>query len=439
MHTQARSLPLQTTRAAAVIAMLMCSGALHAQQKISGPQARYWLNAETGSGFAAQQAASPSGGGLGAVFGGLFGGGGGGGAGSSATKTLRLDLGAARDANPASGQHNIPAALGMGASLPLLGPERAAFEKRERLNERQVPEVEETEGNTRMLFFWGCGAQAGPGQPVILDMKQIQQGKMPPNMSGFTVRDRTRGPGYGRDRGYADWPNAKDDSRVPANASLAGDHMVTSNISPEIRFAVSAANDYLGALTLSSAANSGGGTKLSWNAVDRSLGYFATAMGMRETSPKNNDMVIWNSSAQRMLGGEELMGFLAPAEVSRLVGERVVMPPNSTECVIPKQALDAAGGQLFMSNLNAFGPELNVIHPPRPTDPRTEWKQEYAVKLRTRSYTGNMDVMAAAGSRGGAGNAGSAGNTQQPAEAPSGGVPNPLGGAGNILRGIFGR
>jgi hypothetical protein len=123
------------------------------------------------------------------------------------------------------------------------------------------------------------------------------------------------------------------------------------------------------------------------------------------------------------------------------VGERVVMPPSTTECVIPKQALEAAGGQLFMSNLNAFGPELNVIHPPRPQDPRVEWKQEYAVKLRTRSYTGNFDMAAAAGQggsrRAGGGAAPSA--PSAPAEAPSGGTPNPLGGAGNILRGIFGR
>jgi hypothetical protein len=407
------------------------------QQKISGPQARYWLQAETGSGFAAQSA--NAGGGMGAIVGGLFGGSRGGG---GATKTLRLDLGATRDANPASGQHNIPTGLGLGASLPLLGPEKTTSARTER-EERDIPEWEERDGNMRMLFFWGCGENAGPGQPVILDMKEIRAGKLPPNMRSAAVRDTQRGPWLGRDRGYADWPNSQSSPPVPGNASLVGDHAVTSNISPEIRFNVPAANDYLGALTLSSAANAGGGTRLSWNAVERSLGYFATAMGMRETAPNNTDMVIWNSSAQRMLGGEALMGFLAPAEVNRLVGERIVMAPSTTECVVPKQVLEAAGGQLFMSNLNAFGPELNVIHPPRPTDPRVEWKQEYAVKLRTRSYTGNMDMMAAAGGQGGqrASRGGAApASTGAPAETPpSGGVPNPLGGAGNILRGIFGR
>jgi hypothetical protein len=408
------------------------------QQKVSGPQARYWLQAETGSGFAAQAAGGGGGGGgFGAVMGGLFGGGGGAG---SASKTLRLDLGATRDANPASGQHNIPAGMSMGASLPLLGPEKSRPERTERV-ERDVPEWEERDGNVRMLFFWGCGENAGPGQPVIIDTKEIRAGKLPPNFSSVAVRDNQRGPWLGRDRGYADWPNSQNSTAVPSGASLAGDHAVTSNISSEIRFNVPAANDYLGALTLSSAANAGGGTRLSWNTLERSLGFFATAMGVRETAPKSTDMVMWNSSAQRMLGGEGLMGFLPPGEVSRLVGERVVMPPSTTECVIPKQALEAAGGQLMMSNLNAFGPELNVIHPPRPQDPRVEWKQEYAVKLRTRSYTGNFDMAAAAGQggsrRAGSGAAPSA--PSAPAEAPSGGTPNPLGGAGNILRGIFGR
>ena len=413
----------------AVLLTLGYWGASHSQQsqqKVSGPQAHYWLQAETATGMAAQSPGSTVGG-LGAMMGSLFGGT----SASNSVKTLRLDLGAVRDASPASGQHTIPASLGMGGSLPLVGPDKAVA--RPDRDERDLPEWQEPEGNMRMLFFWGCGDNAGPGQPVVLDMKEIRAGKLPPNMRSAFVRDTTRGPHLGKDRGYADWPNVKDSTRVPPSASLAGDHVVTSNISPEIRFGVAAANDDLGALTLTSTRSSGGGSKLSWNAVDRALGYFSTAMGMRETAPKNTDMVVWNSSSQRMLGGESLMGFLAPNEVNRLVGERVVMSPGTTECVIPKQALEAAGGQLFMNNLNAFGPELNVVHPPRPTDPRVEWKQEYAVKLRTRSHTGNMNMMAAAGA------GGNTGNTQAPADAPTGAVPNPLGAAGNLLRGIFGR
>jgi hypothetical protein len=401
------------------------------QQKISGPQARYWLSAETATGMGAV-ASGGGGGGLGAVMGSMFGGGGGGGP----SKTLRLDLGAQRDASPASGQHAIPAGMSMGASLPLTGPERTEYEKRERMEERDVPEYEER-GNMRMLFFWGCGAEAGPGQPVIFDMKQMQQGRLPANLRTAVVRDRTRAPGYGRDRGYADWPNPQNNTRVPAQASLTGDHAVSSNIANDIRFSVPAANDFLGGLQLSSSANPAGGSKLSWNNLERALGYAATSMGMRETAPQQTDMVLWTSSAQRMLGGQELMGFLPPAEVQRLINDRVAMPAGTTECVIPKQALEAAGGQMLMSSLNAFGPELNHIHPPRPSDPRAEWKQEYAVKLRTRSHTTMIDGMGGRPSRGS-----STQQAGQPAGQPAGqeGEQKPgLPGVGNVLRGIFGR
>lgn len=410
------------------------AGAQQTAQKISGPTARYWINAETSNGMAAMQSGG-AGAGIGAAMGALFGGSGGG-----PSKSLSLELGSVRAGAPANGQHSIPAPMGMGVSLPLVGPDKPA-ETYDR-DERDVPDWKESEGNMRMLFFWGCGETVGAGQPVILDMKEVRSGKLPPNMRSTLVRESFRSPNFGAGRGYADWPNAKDSTRVPSNASLTGDHSVASNISPDIRFSVPAENDYLGGLTLNSSSSAGGGSALSWNNLDRALGYFATAMGMRETAPKNTDMVMWNSSSQRMLGGQSLMGFLPPPEVSRLVGERVILPSGTTKCTIPKAVLDAAGGQLFTSSLNAFGPELNVAQPPRPQDPRVEWKQEYTVKLRTRSQTSSMNAMAAGGTRsGGVAPQGSASPTEAAGQndTPAGGLIPNLGGVGNVLKGLFGR
>lgn len=425
---------LRTSIAMAVLTVLPLALQAQQQQKVSGPQARYWVQAETRSGMAGMTAGATGGmGGMGAAMSSMFGGGR---AGSNHSKTLKLDLGSVRDANPATGQHTIPPALNMGESLPLFGEKRAPRE----YVERDVPQWEERDGNMRILFFWGCGENVGPGQPVVLDTKEMRAGRLPSNMQSAFIRDNTRGPAMGRDRGFADWPNANDTPTVPVNASLLGDHAVSSNISPNMRFSVSAANDYLDPVNLSSANDPVGGMRLSWNAVDRSLGYFATAMGMRETAPKTADMVMWNSSAQRMLGGEALMGFLPPAEVNRLVGERIVMSPATTHCVIPKQVLEAAGGQIFMSSLNAFGPELNVVYPPRPSDVRVEWKQEYAVKVRTRSHTSIMPMMAGMGDMGGMGgkaDKSSSDREERPArESNSNPLSNP---AGAILRGIFGR
>lgn len=420
-------------------------------QKITGPQARYWLSAETASGMPGLGGgAGPSGGmgGLGAMMGALTGMGGG------ARRSLLLELGSVREATDPVGDHSIPGGMSMGASLPLLSPERSTPVRRS--EERDLPEQRERpEGNARMLFFWGCGENAGADQPVILDMKQIMDGKLPPSMQSYTVNMGPTGPQFGRDRSYMVWPNRKDNQAVPSTASLLGDHLVKSNASPDIRFGVQSAHDFMEGLTLSNDKMSSGAVQLRWNSVATAIGYFSTAMGFRQTAEKSTDMVMWNSSAKRMLGGERLMGFLQPSEVARLQRDNVVMPPSQTECVISKQAVEAAGGNMTLLNLNGFGPELNVVYPPRPQDPKIDWNQEYVVKLRLRSYTSSIAGMPSGPSSRGAATR----PTQAPppsqdsapvepqntgSPAPTGGVPipdigNAVEGGVKLLKGLFGR
>jgi hypothetical protein len=358
-------------------------------QKVSGPQARYWLSAETASGFS--MAANQSGG-VSGVMGAMLGGG----PSAAARKSLRLELGSLREGQPPEASHAVPPALQVGASLPLLGPERAPPEP----PERDLPQWEERgeRPQGRLLFFWGCGDSAGPGQPVVLDLARLADsgaGTLPVEFRQAYVRLVRSGPSPGRDRGYAEWPHRRDSTAVPAAASLVGAHQVRSAWSPEIRFQVDPAHDFMEALRLTQARQTSGAQQLSWNRVPTALGYFATAMGVKEGSgrPAQQDLVFWNSSAQRLLGGEALMGFLPPAETERLVRERVVLAADTTRCLVPREAVAAAGGALVLVNLNAFGPELNVVHPPRPADLRVEWKQEYAVKLRLRAHTGSIAGM----------------------------------------------
>jgi hypothetical protein len=403
------------------------------QQVVTGPKARYWVTAETTSGMS--MAAMQSGGML-AMMGG-----------QGPRKLLRLDLGAQRGANPAEGTHSIPPGLGMGASLPLFG-ERTANAPVEA--ERDIPETDRERPRGRLLFFWGCGETAGPGQPIVLDFAQMANGVLPPNLRSINIRAGRSNPGFGRDAGYADWPNRRSggNTAVPASASLLGEHSVTSNISPDIRFSVGAGHDYMDALSLQANRTPGGGQRLAWNSVATATGYFATAMGSKQAGGSDGgDMVMWNASSQRLLGGEQLMGFLAPAEVERLIRERVVLPPSTNECVISKEAVAAAGGDMVMVNLNAFGPELNVVHPPRPQDVRQPWHQDYAVKVRLRSSIGLLGGMEAAAGRGNRGaqppasaeqGPGQA-QTQPPVPGPGGGLPGAAEAAGQIFRGLFGR
>lgn len=402
-----------------------------AQQKITGPQARYWVSAETQTGLSGTDSASM----MAAMMGGRSGG----------RKSLLLELTGVRDANPAQASHAIPAPMSMGPALELLGERQAAAVERE----RDIPEME-SRPRGRMLFFWGCGETVGAGQPVVIDLAQIANGVLPANFRSAVVRDAPLRLLNSRGTGYANWPNQRDGTAVPGNASLVGAHVVRGNFTPEIRFSVEPAHDFMDALTLSRAKTGSGALKLSWNAAGTATGYFATGFGAREGGPSGDDMVMWNSSAVRMLGGETLMRFLPPAEVARLIRERVVMDPKTTECVVPREVLAAAGGDLVMNSLNAFGPELNVVHPPRPQDPKVDWHQEYAVKLRLRSAASVMAGMEDAGERAGRrSRAGPNPGPSEPASRSEGGrgegsqeksePGSPADAAKSILRGIFGR
>lgn len=427
---------------------LSCAGFAQAQavvQKVTGPQARYWISAETSTGLMSAMTAGGGGaggglGGLGALMGMARGAVGG------PQRTLRLDLGANREQAEPAADHAIPAAMGMGASLPLLGPERGTAVRGER-GERDVPEHKEADGNMRLLFFWGCGETVSAGQPVVLDMKSMLDGKVPPNLQSFVVNAGPQGPASGRDRSFAQWPNRRDSQAVPAGASLVGEHQVRGNFTPDIRFDVAVGHDFMDGLSLQTATQGSGALQLRWNAPATAIGYFSTALGFRSTGDKSGDMVLWNSSAKRMLGGERLMNFLPPAEVARLQREGVVLPASQTECQVPKAVLEAAGGNLAMVHLNAFGPELNVVHPPRPEDPKIDWNQEYVVKLRQRAFTSSIPGMADIGAaRRAPARAPAAGDERAPAPADAApavpkvpGMNEAIEGGAKLLKGLFGR
>jgi len=405
------------------------------QQKVTGPQARYWLGAETASGMAMPGmgggGTAETGGGLGAMagmMGALMSGGGVG----APRKSLRLELGGVRTGNPSEARHTVPTALAMGESLSLLGPEKGtpAAER----PERDVPEPPDGKAKGRMLFFWGCGERAGPCQPVVLDFEKLSQGVLPPDMrSNINLRAFRQGPAMGRDAGYADWPNRKNSKTVPSQASLVGDHLVQGNFVPDIRFAVGGAHDFMEALSLKQAKATSGAQQLQWNRVPTALGHFATAMGFKQGAGDSADIVFWNASSTKLLGGEQLMGYLPPAETERLVKARVLLSADTTQCAIPAEAVAAAGGGMTWINLNAFGPELNVVHPPRPEDPKVTWEQEYAVKMRLRSYTGMLGDMENLSAQRSNKADEPASRTEEKKE------PSPTDQVKNALKGLFGR
>jgi len=417
--------------ACAMLALAISSAAAIAQQqKVTPPVAVYWMSIDTASGL-------PMGG---------MGGGGpsamdigrmmmGGGMDGGPNRTMWLELGSQRAAagTPAAA-HEIPAGMRMGASLPLETPQQP---RRPEPREDGMPQDFETPRG-RMLIYWGCGEQAGPGQPYVVDFAKLARGEVPQGLFSRRV-SVPRGPSVARSRTYGDWPNQRDGQRVPGDASLVGEHQVKGNYSPDIRFSLSDKYEFMGPVNLSQA-RSGGAVRLSWNSVANAQGYFASATGGKEGT---QDVVFWSSSASREFG-DQLMTWLPPREVARLVKERIVLPSSTTECAVPAEFV-AAAPSAFLRFI-AYGEEANFVHPPRPQDPTAEWKQEWAAKVRLKSTVSAMlgeAGMEGGGSRARGGrNAGSgaaqSGSDAAPAQGSGSAPANPMQEGVKALKGLFG-
>ena len=411
---------------AATLAAALPLPVLAQTQQIKPPVAVYWMSVETAGGMGMEM--PPGMGGL--MPPGMQGG-----------KRMKLDLGSSQQAGgDAHAVHAIPPGLSMGQSLPLLTPRIERAPARERDDE---PEFERPKG--RMLIYWGCGETVRPGQPVIIDFASLNSQDASRAFRSRSI-SRPRGPAPGRNRTYGTWPNQDDSRPIPPAGSLRGDHAISGNYSPEIRFAVDERHDFMDAVAFDPVRKtSGGAFAVKWKGVPAATGYFATAMGQGDSQ---NDLVTWSSSEVQEMG-QVLMDYIPPAEVERLIREKVVMPPQTTECTVPAGVFKSDAS---MFNFIAYGNELNLVHPPRPKDPKQVWQQEWALKLRLKSTAMTMLAEREGGGRRGRTNAPQRGSeaaaqpspradtppaqTDQP-QAPS--PPDPVQEGVKALRGIFGR
>lgn len=345
-------------------------------QRTSGPKVRYVMDVATASGFAAMAAGGR--GGMGNMLGMMMGGG----PESQVARTLELRIGGNSPVTPppARADHFFPAVTGLGTSVPLLGPVPGKAQPGD--DHSQMPrDFERPKG--RLLLFWGCGAKAGPGQPVIIDFAKLAAGQMPLNLYSTTI-PRIRDVTAATSAAYADWPNSKSSKQPPKTSSLIGAHRITGNLGPEINFTL--AQDYMPALNATTAQQANGSVLIRWNQLTPATGYVAWAFG--GMGGGNGDMVWWTSSKAREFGGG-LWDWLPPSTVSGLVAKGIVMPAAQTSCEIPAAA-KAASGEMMLGNLNAFGPEADFAYPPKPPGTKAIWKIDWTAKVRFRSHTSLM-------------------------------------------------
>lgn len=330
------------TSGAAIGAVAIACAAPAQQPPKPKIEAVYWISAETTSGMATGR---PDG----------------------IEKNLMLQLGSSRSQSAPSAAHMPPATLKAGDRLPLVTPKHAS-QKPDSPTDYRPGVGDGIKG--RIELYWGCGETAPAGQPFVVDLSKLRPGSASPFGAVPQVSAMTP-PSQGRHATYGEWPNGRKGTRVPRDASLAGEHVVQGNYSPEMRFTIANGADFLGALTPKHDALPSGAVMVSWPALTHGRGTIITVVAARE----DGTTVMWSSSAVRM-PGMALPDYLAEREAARLVQQRILLSPQTAQCAVPAAVAKASDSAMLM--MTAFGAESNYGSP---KDAPLGW----AVKLRTKA------------------------------------------------------
>ena len=340
-----------------------------------------------GGGEADQDAGSRGGyGGSGGSYGGGYGGRGRGMppgmGGGGPTRSLMLQLGSTqRPTGAPEAEHLPPAALGAGPSLPLVTPRIAPPEPAEPGEPPQM--TQRPKGH--MLIYWGCGEHAA-APPIDIDFSRIGPGQPMPHFP-YIIANPGRPPSAGRFATYGEWPNERSRTTVPPDGSLVGDHTVQGDYSPDIHFSLSPNQDFLPALNITSTQPTpAGATRVTWAPVTGATGYFAWMFGAGGGSG-GDTVVMWSSGMSATMMGA-LTDYLPPSEVRRLIAQRMVMPPTTTECIVPSEVIKAS--PFGMLSMIAYGEESDFADPPRPASPKAVWNIKWTVKVRRKSTTSSI-------------------------------------------------
>jgi hypothetical protein len=249
----------------------------------------------------------------------------------------------------------------------------------------------------KIKLYWGCGTAIRSGQPKVVDFQTSTIKEFGEIFKGRRATQRGTHSAPGRPV----WPNPTDNRLVPAGASFAGEHTFSGQGVPEsFKFTLPPAQDIMPPIALQQAQASGV-TQLSWQALPTARGYFIAAMGGKgDESGEGAEMTLWTSS-ELPDSGFGLVDYQTNKSVDQWLKDKVLLPPTTTRCDVPKGIFgdgeEPAGAMLRMI---AYGTELNLAYPPRPTDPKIAWEPDWALKVRVKSVAFTMLGMPAMGDSG---------------------------------------
>jgi|OpeIllAssembly_1097287.scaffolds.fasta_scaffold06104_3 hypothetical protein len=411
------------------------------QQVVKPPISQAWIDVATFAGFGMPMGGgSPtSGGGMG-MLGSMFGAGAKNTFGmtqsASAGRWVDVTLYTSRNPSLAEALQSVPQGTQLAPTLKLMSPvEEKGRPVRPDDDTPIEREYERPKG--RMLLYWGCGETVRPGQPRVVDFATAA----PADFQKFFIARSATQRGTHSAVGRPHWPSRDDTRMVPAGASLIGEHGFTGQGVPEgFRFAIPAAQDIMPAIELAQR-DAGGATILEWKALPTARAYFIAVMGAKEGSRGGDtvEMVFWTSSEEPDTGSG-LVDYQTNPAVDRWLKEKVLLAPTTTTCAVPKGVF----GEGAFLRMIAYGTELNLAHPPRPTDPKIAWEPQWAAKVRVKSVANamlgmDMGSMMRGGSRGEpASQQAPAGDAAKKEEKPASPVDEALDSV-KKLRGLFGR
>lgn len=411
----------------APLPLLLLATVFNAHAQSNRIQAQYWVDLSTTSMTipGMPEEGVPAGGGLlGNLMGNAIGSQMGAAMGGGQGKSMNTELWVRARPAGVEGSHAIPAAMNMGDALPLL-PIRPVQTQGAAPSDHTEGKSEKPKG--RIMLYWGCGEQVRKGQPKILDFATQNYAEFGQFFSSHGRQSK----GVQGKPGDSVWPNERDNKPVPDNASLQGAHAVTGDGVPAtLKFKVDAANDFLPKARLVASGQPQDSFALSWNAMANANGYFLQAQGGGQGDDGSSDLILWSSS-ELPDNGWSLMTYQSPAQVAKLVQQKVVLAPTVSTCAIPKGIF--AKSQGAMVNMIAYGPELNASHPARPQKAPADWQPDWTARVRVKS-TG-MTMLGMNDDNGRSGQRGAREQPQQENKAEMPEIPNPV----NIIKGLFGR
>ncbi|HET7203629.1 MAG TPA: hypothetical protein VFI92_09710 [Steroidobacteraceae bacterium] len=270
----------------------------------------------------------------------------------------------------------------------------------------------------KVKLYWGCGTTIRPGQPKTVDFSTATLAQLGEVFKGRRATQRGTHSAAGRPV----WPNLEDTRRVPAGASFAGAHAFTGEGVPEgFRFTLPAAQDIMPPIALQQTV-ADGVTQLTWQVLPTARAYFITAMGGRGDNSGGAEMTLWTSS-EVPDSGLGLVDYQTNKSVDQWLKEKVLLAPTTTRCDVPRGIFGEGENAGAMLRMIAYGTELNLAHPPRPTDPTIAWEPDWALKVRVKSVASSMLGMPAMDGGGMGGTADDAGAAEPTATDGDGATP----------------